>query len=194
MLEGIGQYCDSTWRTSTSGNHVWGHEAYMRTTKFSIILMSDSGDFDTHKSLINVSVAFGNLPQVFHAVFFPFPRSLDTKLQPVKAYQKSTVLHISSPKALIQACTASHLRSFPLPIQSKVLSPNPRMNIMQLQQHQYVQSLLSSFFSPSLDISSACRNILSSASSFLHGSRYLVSMWWLPTTVSPLVATIVSRL
>ena len=65
---------------------------------------------------------------------------------------------------------------------------------MQLQQHQYLQSLLSSFFSSNLDISSACRNILSSASSFLHGSRYLVSMWWLSTTVSPLVATIVSRL
>ena len=39
------------FRQSFTG--VWGHEAsYMRTTKFSIILMSASEGFDTHESLI----------------------------------------------------------------------------------------------------------------------------------------------
>ena len=82
--------------------HVWVHEAsYMRTTKFSLILVLDTESFDTHKSLINVSVVSRNLPQVFHAVFFPFPRNWDTASQPTKAYQKSTVFHISSRKILV---------------------------------------------------------------------------------------------
>ena len=68
--------------------------------KLFITLMSDSEGFDTHESLINISLASRNLFHVCHTVLFPFLRNWDTVSQPVKAYQKSTALHISSPKAL----------------------------------------------------------------------------------------------
>ena len=85
-----------------SFTRVWGHEtSYMRTTKFSVILMSESEGFDTDEGLINVSVASRNLPQVFHAVFFPFSRNWHTVSQSVKSYQKSIALHISCPKDLV---------------------------------------------------------------------------------------------
>ena len=55
----------------------------MRTTKYSIILMSDSEGFDKYENLINDSVASRNLLQVFQAVFFPFPRNWDTACEDV---------------------------------------------------------------------------------------------------------------
>ena len=102
--------------------------------------MSDSEGFDTHESLINVSVASRNLPLVFIVAFFAFPRNWDTVSQPLKAYQKSTAQHISFPKAL---ALSMHWQPVSLyRIQSKVLlSPNPTVHTMQLQQHQYLQSL-----------------------------------------------------
>jgi len=49
--------------------------------------------------LTNAFVTAGNISQVFHDVFFPWPANIDTVSHPVKVNHSGSALHTSSPKA-----------------------------------------------------------------------------------------------